>query len=363
MIPIIHITDLHHPPHDVDDLFDLVTLYGMPEADVRAVLLDYLGDVGEDPAMYEPGFIPVTQLNWLTAKAVPAAVGPGSRLMSPNDAGERYPVQEQSAIELFLKVLRESKKPVRVTSVGSCRIIACALNRDFDLCKKMIDSLYIVAGCAHYDNFDSDPDYNVKVDPHAYVRVMSSGIPISWYPCCSSNSEEQEIREKYKKNSCMWLYPQRRLTKGIDSRLHAWIVNSLAGNLRGDILRALKEQWYGGTWWACMKQTTRQFWSTAALVHAAGRRLVRTEHGWRFLPADQVSQDYEEEKLNLIPVDLDVFPGGHTKWSESRESRIRLYERNPGERHNEAMGEAMNTLLRELLPYDPEYRQEDKSPN
>ncbi|MFP4366608.1 MAG: hypothetical protein ACLFQA_05890 [Bacteroidales bacterium] len=90
---------------------------------------------------------------------------------------------------------------------------------------------------------------------------------------------------------------------------------------------------------------------------------MRTEHGWRFLPVDQLTQDYEEEKLDLIPVDLDVFPGGHTKWSESRESHIRLYERNHGEQHNEAMGEAMNALLRDLVPYDPEYRHEDKSPN
>ncbi|MFP4366609.1 MAG: hypothetical protein ACLFQA_05895 [Bacteroidales bacterium] len=142
MIPVIHVTDLHHPPHDVDDIYDIATLYGMPEVDVRAVLLDYLGDVGEDSKMYEPGFIPAAQLNWLTAKAVPVAAGPGSRLMSPDDPGERYPVQEQSAIELFLKVLRESKGPVRVTSVGSCRIIACAFNRDFDLCKKMIDAVY-----------------------------------------------------------------------------------------------------------------------------------------------------------------------------------------------------------------------------
>ena len=353
----------HHPPHDVDDLYDLATLYGMPEVDVRAVLLDYLGDVGEDSAMYEPGFIPVTQLNWLTAKAVPVAVGPGSRLMSPDDPGDRYPVQEQSAIELFLRVLRESKEPVWVTSVGSCRIIACALNRDPGLCRKMIDAVYVVAGCAHYGDHDSGLDYNVKVDPHAYVRVMSSGIPVSWYPCNVSIPGDTEKSEKYRKHGSMWMYPQRKLTDGIDRRLHAWIVNSLSGNLRGDIQRALDEKWYGGTWWACIKQTTRQFWSTAALVHAAGRRLIRTEHGWRFLPADQVTQDCEEEKLDLIQVDLEVFPGGHTKWSESRESHIKLYERDPGERHNEAMGEAMNALLRDLVPYDPTYRHEDKSPN
>ncbi|MFP4443790.1 MAG: hypothetical protein ACLFST_11775 [Spirochaetia bacterium] len=84
---MIHITDLHHPPHDVDDLFDLAAVYGMPGADVKAVLLDHLGDVDPYQRMYEPGFLPVTQLNWLTAKPVPVAAGPASRLTSPDDDG------------------------------------------------------------------------------------------------------------------------------------------------------------------------------------------------------------------------------------------------------------------------------------
>ncbi|MFP4385116.1 MAG: hypothetical protein ACLFSE_13815 [Spirochaetia bacterium] len=102
-VNLIHITDLHHPPHDVDDLFDLAAVYGMAGADVKAVLLDHLGDVDPYQRMYEPGFLPVTQLNWLTAKPVPVAAGPASRLTSPDDDGSGYPAQEQSAIGLFFE--------------------------------------------------------------------------------------------------------------------------------------------------------------------------------------------------------------------------------------------------------------------
>jgi hypothetical protein len=362
MKPIIHITDLHHPPHDVDDLFDLACVYGMPGADVKAVLLDYLGDVGDYPEMYEPGFIPVTQLNWLTGKAVPVAAGPSSRLTSPDDPGYRYPVQEQAAVELFLKVLKESDQPVAVTSVGSCRIIACALNRDYRLCREKISSLYIVAGCAHYFNYDSGLDYNVKVDPAAYVRVFTSDIPICWYPCCAGYPYTEGETEKYKVHSTRWEYPQAKLTAGIDRRLHAWMVCNLSGNLRGDILRALDERWYGGTWWACIKQTIRWFWSTAAIAHAAGCIPVKTEQGWQFVRAEEKRDEWIEEKLGLIPVSVEVTAEGHTAWKPADDSSIRLYTREPGEKHNTAMGEGMNSLLRNLVPDGDRYRHQDVSP-
>lgn len=357
--PIVHVTDLHHPPHDVDDLFDLLTIYGLPGANVAAVLLDVLGDVGDDPGMYEPGFVPVTQLNWLTARAVPVAAGPRTRLATPDDAGYGYPPQEQTAIELFLSTLRASEVPVAVTSVGSCRIIACAFNRDPELCRSRIAAVHLVAGCAHYFDRTGGTDYNVKIDPHAHDCLFRSGLPIRWYPCSAASPYRSGESAQYRRHSSRWEYPQKALARDLDPRLHAWMVLNLSGNLRGDLIRALNERWYGGTWWAAIKQGIRWFWSTAALVHAAGCVLAKTDDGWRFVP-QAAAKELELEKLDLIPVSVTLTGDGFTEWEPARENHIQLYEREPGQAHNDRMGEALNALMRGLVPGAEDYG--DKSP-
>jgi hypothetical protein len=230
------------------------------------------------------------------------------------------------------------------------------------LCKDKISSLFIVAGCAHYFDFTSGQEYNVKVDPLAYAKVFTSDIPIHWYPCAAGLPYTKGETEKYKIHSSRWEYSQQKLSEGIDRRLHAWMVCSLSGNLRGDIIRALDEGWYGGTWWACIKQNTRWFWSTAAIVHAAGCRLYKTEKGWRFVSQNKKQDSWIEEKLDCIPVSVEVNPEGYTTWEHADESNIKLYERDPGEGHNAAMGEAMNALLRDLVPGNDAYSHKDKSP-
>ena len=44
-VPILYTTDLLHPHADPDDHFDIATLFGMPEFDIRGVVFD-LGPIG-----------------------------------------------------------------------------------------------------------------------------------------------------------------------------------------------------------------------------------------------------------------------------------------------------------------------------
>src|SRR5579872_7145237 len=39
-VPLIHCTDLFHPPGDPDDHVDLATVFALPPFDVRAIILD-----------------------------------------------------------------------------------------------------------------------------------------------------------------------------------------------------------------------------------------------------------------------------------------------------------------------------------
>ena len=90
-IPLVHITDLYHPPQDPDDHLDLATIVALPEYDLRGVVLDVTKKFlvpkpeGWDIAR-DPGYVPVAQLAHLTGRAIPAAMGPIAPLAHPGDA-------------------------------------------------------------------------------------------------------------------------------------------------------------------------------------------------------------------------------------------------------------------------------------
>ena len=39
-VPILYSTDLYHPHDDPDDHFDLLTLFAIPEFDIRGIVID-----------------------------------------------------------------------------------------------------------------------------------------------------------------------------------------------------------------------------------------------------------------------------------------------------------------------------------
>jgi len=95
--------------------------------------------------------------------------------------------------------------------------------------------------------------------------------------------------------------------------------------------------------------TTRALSSPPGLMMAAGRRLIKTSEGWRLLPEKQVPAGAEEFRLDLVPVDLRVEDDAHTIWQQAKRSNILLFSHAPDQNlFNEAMGEAINALLREL---------------
>ena len=130
-IPLIDVTDLYHPHQDVGDNFDILAAYSLPEVDLRAVILDctepFRQPVAKNPGPglfpdtggpREPGFIPVLQLNYIFGRNVPCATCPFTRMKSVGDKMLDAPRFQQEGIELILKTLRESAKPVQIVSFG-----------------------------------------------------------------------------------------------------------------------------------------------------------------------------------------------------------------------------------------------------
>jgi len=174
-LPVIHCTDLLHPYDDPDDHFDLATLYAIRGIDLKAVILDQ-GQFQAD----RPGTVAVSQLNRITGRNVPAAIGLAEKLRGPEDKALDQQPQFQRGVELLLATLRRSPVPVAITAVGSMRDVTAAFNREPELLRTKVAKLMVFIGEA------SDPkfvEHSVSLDPEAYVGLMRSGLPIYWVPC------------------------------------------------------------------------------------------------------------------------------------------------------------------------------------
>ncbi|MCW5982103.1 MAG: hypothetical protein KIT09_28715 [Bryobacteraceae bacterium] len=345
-IPVIHTTDLFHPPADPDDHVDLATAFAFAELDLRAILLDSErrlmrpGRPGDPPR--EPGFTPVAQLCYLTGRAVAVAAGPSLPLESWRDDARKAPRREQAAIELLLRALRESPQPVVITVLGSARIVTAAFNREPDLLRARVKSVVVNAGSTG----DGELEYNVGLDVNAYVGLFRSGLPIDWYPCGAAGANRIEAFNAAPRNT-FWKISHHDLFRGLPQPLLAWFVHGFSGNGRGDILRALDEQGRGASA-EMILAGDRNMWSTASLALAAGRTLARTPEGWRFVPASKAA-GLPSETLALEAVKVTIADDGRTRWEPTAgDSNIRLFRRNAGPAHDAAIREALNALLRSM---------------
>jgi hypothetical protein len=357
-IPLIHTTDLIHPPWDVDDQIDLACVYALRELDLRAVILDGLAKADGDD-QYEPAFGLVTQLNWLTGRWVPMAVGPTIKLRSPDDDGADWPWREQTGVRLLLDQLERTEAPAYVSITGSSRTVTAAFHRNPDLCRRKIRAVLLTAGCVYRDPNDK-LDANSRFDVNAFVGLMRSGLPIHWYPPGPTRPTSKPSPEQYAdaiRHHAKFITPYGKLLADLPQPLHSWFVLGFSGNQRGELLRPLHEKWTAATWWGLIAKAESGCSSPPSLLMAAGRRLIKTDRGWRFLLPAKVPANSEEFAWSLAPVNVTITDKAHTVWEPAESSHIRIYTHAPVDgiandsQYSIAMTEALNALFREeLLP-------------
>ncbi|MCX6624471.1 MAG: hypothetical protein NTY38_26095, partial [Acidobacteria bacterium] len=276
-------------------------------------------------------------------RAVPAAAGPSSPLQSTHDAALDRPRNQQAAVELMLRALREAPGPAYVQVLGSARIAMAAFNRDPALLKRKVRAVLLNAGSSS----ENSMEWNVEIDPLAYAGLFRSGLAIDWYPCGGPGPGKVAAFNSSEWNT-FWRIPHSTLFRGVPQPLLAWFVHGLTASSRGDILRALGEEGSGYPAGLVLKDT-RNMWSTASMVLAAGRVLAKLPEGWRFVPAGRVAAGTRTMKLELEPVRVTVSDQGTTRWQPANgPSHIRLFHRQPGPELDAAMAEALNALLGSL---------------
>lgn len=343
-IPLLHITDLYHPPQDPDDHIDLATVVGLAEFDLKGVILDLTQRFLEEaPAGYdiarEPGFVPVAQLGYLMGRPIPVAIGPPEPLKGPHDAALDRVDREQAGISMVLDVLRKSDQPVVISIVGSSRVLTAAFNRDPELLRNKVHSVLLNAGATA----GTEREWNVGLDLAAYVGLWRSGLPIRWYPCATEQGAHNPDHER----GTYWAASHADLFRDLPQGLRAWFSFSFLSNQRGDIIQALADLKKGSDWGKVLSGQ-RNLWATASLAMAAGRVLACTPSGWRFVP-ESASEGYEAWPWRLDPIEATVTDEGQVHWQlTTKRTQTQIFGRRSGSAFGLAMTEALNALLRSI---------------
>jgi pyrimidine-specific ribonucleoside hydrolase len=340
-IPLVHITDLYHPPQDPDDHFDLATVVALEEYDLRGVVLDATerflrpAPVGAD-IQRDPGYVPVIQLEHLLDRSIPVAAGPHHRLEESSSVKTSEAPSHQAGVQLLLDILENSRDKVVVSVVGSARVIGYALRRNPGLLRTKIRSILLNAG----STAGPKREWNVGLDPEAYKALWRSGLPICWYPCATESGAFHPDHER----GTFWKTTHAQLLRDIPPSLRAWFAYALRDDRRGDIIEVLSEEPQPDAWKSLLSQE-RNLWATASLVMGAGRVLARNKEGWRFVPARSVRNE-DVWNWRLDPISATVDESAIVDWKLAHEGgNASLFWRERRPDFGGAMAEALGNLL------------------
>jgi sialidase-1 len=334
--PVIYCTDLFHPHDDPDDHFDLATLFALPELEVKAILLDQ-----GDRQLKTPGSIPLGQMMHLTGRQIPFAIGLGQKLRSPTDDGLAQPAEFQAAVNLVLKALREASGPVTVIATGSVRDLCAAWNRQPALVRQKVGRLYLNIG-----NADStQSEYNVDLDPQAYVGLLHSGLPIYLCPCLPMQRENSNALY-----STWWRFPQSEVLPSASRDLQNYFIYALQKCAPEELdpiegLQTDLRPWHRLVW-----EMDRNMWCTASFLHAAGRTIRKINGAWT-ASRQPLPDANTTEPFTFIPARVEVDQAGKTTLDlKATNSNMHVFKLVASQDYGPAMRDCLRDLFRSLAP-------------
>lgn len=332
--PLIHATDLYRPHCDPDDHWDLATVYALAYLgafELEGILHDY----PSRPNLGDPDIMGVGQMNYCTGLAVPSVFGYPDPMKSRGDT-QLYPDElERQGINWLINTLRKSVSPVIINIVGAATNVAVALKKEPALFKEKCKAIYLNAGSANSVK-DRKLEYNVKLNPLAYVAIFDAPCPVYWLPCTTKTNigEVGEYGSYYRFN-------QGDILKDLPSMLQNFFLSMLRKEegagwlkyLKNDPAQELIEKF---------SNVTRHMWCTAGFIHAAGKKVT---------PDGEVVQlnSGENAVCSFTPIKVSCNDQGYANWKVDYSSRERyILHVEDLENYQVAMTKAMKGLLLKL---------------
>lgn len=330
-VPLIYSTDLYHPHIDLDDHFDLANVLALPELDVKGIILDINGDLARS------GRPAVEQMQGLTGRTIPLAVGLKSKLKTPDDKAFDQPAEFQHGVQLILDILRDAKAPVTIITTGSMRDVMAAFHRQPDLCRAKIGAIYSNAGSA----VAGGAEYNIDLDPAAYRAMFDSGLPIYWFPCFPLEN----------KGATFWRFdytPMFQPAGGVAEGLQNYLLYAMKGVNPQQVppLEALRPDFRKRIGLTAMPKGNKEMWCTPSILAAAGRRVYRVGPDRWIAASTPPPGGKEEVVFRFVPARVEVGPDGKATKVEydSPQPNVRAFVRDDAALY----GQAMNSCLMDL---------------
>lgn len=333
-VPVIYCTDLFHPHDDPDDHFDIACMYAITEFDIKAIILDQ-GKKQQE----RPGAVPISQLNAMTGRNIPYAIGLAEKLERPEDKGEQQSAVHQKGIETILAVLRESPAPVTIIAVGSLRDVAAAYNREPELVRKKMHRLYAFIGEAQA----KFQEYNVGLDVNAYRCIMNAGLPVYWVPCFDGGIWVNEG------NASFWQAKHEALLADAADPLLNFIIYMILRKDKSDPVRALYQPVVQEEKEKVLAEM-RNLWCCAVFPYMAGRRYIQRSDTFLAVPEDHVlPEDKIVEPFSFLPVKVYIDEKGLEKYENTKGLQmVHRFHVNDMDAYAEMMTSITRELLKEL---------------
>jgi len=268
--------------------------------DVRAVILD----LGHQQRA-KPGEVPVGQMAALTGRKVPFAPGLFGPLRYPEDRAENQHFGADRGVRLILETLAQCERKAFIFTTGSVRDVAAAFNRDEALFRTKVERLYINAG----DSSGAPTEWNTLLDPLAYIRVMSSDLPIYWCPAFGPGADYDALMAgnlKPQPYSTYWKFLQGDVYDGLPRPLQNFFIYALSRknpHLEDPVeyLRRAPEEDLKRKIWS----EKRNMWCTGPFIHAAGRKLYRRGDVWAALSSPELGYELSQV-FDFVPVKVTI---------------------------------------------------------
>lgn len=296
----------------------------------------------------EAGIIPAAQLNALFGRNIPYAYGPYTPLKSLTDPMTDAPAAQQAGIDLILQVLQESSSLVDIVSFGSARTIAAAFNREPALVRRKVARIHISAGTSsrNYEMGNSEAhnaipggEWNVALDPLAFIRLLRSDLPIALYPCANVDGAFD-----YGEHNTYWNLPDLHFVRDMDPRLRNYAIFALGRLIRADFLRVLNGTLDEGAAQDRLNQI-HHVWETAIWLNVSGRKVVSRDNVWQIVPGATVRPGEKMLKNDLRPCVLHVREDGRIAYTLTDEqTNFLIFERGDPHEYEQALRRALPLL-------------------
>ena len=350
-VPVIVITDLYTPAQDPDDNFDILLPFAVENIDLKAVVFDvteaFRKPGPRNAVRRDPGFISVSQLNYLFDTDVPCGCAPFTEMVSESDAKMSASSFETKGIDLLFEVLEKSDKPVHIVSTGSCRPLAVAYNRNPRLMTSdKVAQVHIVAG-------SSSPEFlewNIALDTLAAACVLKSDMNMALYPCATEDGPfDAGINNAY------WGLRTLDFITEMESGLRNYCVYSFLSKTDIDYLNYLDmplpvedAEALNSYWREASVACRHHVWTIATWQQVAGLKLITGPDGnAEFKSASEVQADDVVFDEGLKYVRLDVKDNGLFSFEYADEpTNVQIYYRSDPEENEKLLNMALPKLYR-----------------